>query len=55
MSQLNCDGDNGGPRVKLATAITTASDNENADEKKEKDSAAFYYEVEGCIDFILIG
>ena len=55
MSQLNCDGDNGSPRVKLATAITTASDDKNADEEKKRDRAAFYYKVEKSICFILLG
>ena len=55
MSQLYGDGDNGSSRVKLASVITTASDDENTDEKKERDGAEFYYQVEKSICFILIG
>jgi hypothetical protein len=55
LSQLYGDSDNGSSWVKLASAITTASDNENADEKEEKDRTAFYYKIEQSIRFILIG
>jgi len=55
LSQLNCDGNNGSPRVKLATAITTASDDKNAHEKKKRDSATFKYKVEKSFSFILLG
>jgi hypothetical protein len=55
LPQIYCDGDNGSARVKLACAIAAASDDENADEKKERDRAAFYYKIEKSICSILIG
>ena len=55
MSQLYGDGDNGSSRVKLASVITTASDDENADGKEEKDRAAFHDKIEQSICIILIG
>jgi hypothetical protein len=55
LSQFNSDGDNGRSGVKLTSAITTASGDKYAGEKKEKDRTAFCYKNEKNICFIPIG